>query len=175
MKIEHGFDTVYATSFYFSLLMCVLLTTPMQVCRWSSKARCSSSPPHAAAYPTRREAVPGTLRKLNLGSNALTGMIPSSVGHLRGLVALNLSSNKLSGDVPLGSLAYAKDLRQVILERKVEIFMRGSSFRGTEGRQRAVLFTCFFGGIQFLSGTFLSSFYLLSSISTRVLSFHLHD
>jgi len=54
-----------------------------------------------------------TLRKLNLGSNALTGTIPSSVGHLRGLVALNLSGNHLSGDVPLGSLAYAKDLRQV--------------------------------------------------------------
>ena len=67
MKIEHVFDTVYATSFYFSLLMCVLLTTPMQVCRWSSKARCSSSPPHAAAYPTRREAVPGHASEVELG------------------------------------------------------------------------------------------------------------
>jgi hypothetical protein len=74
------------------------------------------------AIPTPRALPPlpllgqpflGTLRTLNLGNNALTGAVPSSVGHLRGLVSLDLSANRLSGLVPLGALAYAKDLRLV--------------------------------------------------------------
>ena len=40
------------------------------------------------------------LTYLELGNNALTGSIPSSVGALTGLTALILSSNALTGPVP---------------------------------------------------------------------------
>ncbi|KAL2914156.1 hypothetical protein HK105_206414 [Polyrhizophydium stewartii] len=54
----------------------------------------------------------GRVTRLDLGSNALTGALPSSIGRLTKLTYLEVSSNSLSGPLPesLGSLASLTEL-----------------------------------------------------------------
>ena len=64
-----------------------------------------------------------TLTVLNLAGNSLTGTPPASLGSLAGLVALDLSDNDMTGDLPPGlcSLDFAR-LQSCDLEQSVPQF-----------------------------------------------------
>ena len=50
--------------------------------------------------PSELSYFSGSITKLNLAENSLSGTIPISLGDLSKLVELNLSSNALSGPIP---------------------------------------------------------------------------
>ena len=63
--------------------------------------------------PLKGQPFLGTLRRLDLSRNALSGPVHASLGFMRGLVEVDLSQNRLTGGLPLEALAYSRDLRHV--------------------------------------------------------------
>ncbi|XP_040936577.1 probable LRR receptor-like serine/threonine-protein kinase At3g47570 isoform X2 [Gossypium hirsutum] len=64
----------------------------------------------------------GSLISLKLGNNALTGVIPDTIGHLENLQSLQLQGNKLQGFIPY-------DL--CLLGRMFELFLGGNELSGS--------------------------------------------
>ena len=78
---------------------------------WTDNTNWLSSEPIGEWYGVTTDAN-GRVTELSLGENALTGTVPSSLGHLSELTELGLYRNQLSGEIPpsLGNLSKLTEL-----------------------------------------------------------------